>query len=216
MLKLYSYWRSSAAYRVRIALNLKVLDYDIAPVHLTQDGGQHHGNDYRALNPQELIPLLVDGDLRVPQSMAIFQYLEDRWPDPRLTPMDLRDRARMWAFCQAIACDIHPLNNLRVLQYLTAQFKATDADKDDWYRHWIMEGFRALEAMQRERPESDYCFGDAPTFADCCLVPQWYNGERYQCPLTPFSRLAAIVARCRQHEAFIDAHPDHQPDTPKA
>lgn len=215
MLKLYSFWRSSAAYRVRIALNLKVLDYKIERVDLLKNGGEQHSEAYRALNPQELVPLLVDDDFRLPQSLAIFQYLEDRWPEPHLVPDDARERARMWAFCQAIACDIHPLNNTRVLQYLGDKFKAADADKASWYRHWIIEGFKALETTQRERVATDYCFGDAPTFADCCLVPQWFNAERYQCPLENFPRLAAIVARCRVHEAFIDAHPQNQPDAQK-
>jgi len=210
MLKLYSYWRSSAAYRVRIALNLKVLDYSIVPVHLVRDGGEQHAEAYRTLNPQELVPLLDDGGLRVPQSLAIFQYLEERWPQPRLTPDDLPERARMWAFCQAIACDIHPLNNLRVLNYLQGKLSVSSADRDAWYRHWITEGFRALE--QAVAGSGTYAFGDAPTYADCCLVPQWYNAERYNTPLEDYPRLAAIVAACREHPAFAAAHPDRQPD----
>lgn len=214
MLRLYSYWRSSAAYRVRIALNLKVLDYEIAPVHLLRGGGEQRSTAYRALNPQGLVPLLDDSGYRIQQSLAIFQYLEDRWPDPRLTPEEPRELAQMWAFCQAIACDIHPLNNLRVLQRLESQFKATQADKDDWYRHWIAQGFEALEAMVAVRPVSAFCFGDTPTFADCCLVPQMYNAERFSLPLEPYARLSALAQRARAHAAFVAAHPDRQPDRP--
>lgn len=212
MIKLYSYWRSSAAYRVRIALNLKVLDYQAVPVHLLKDGGEQHAEAYKTLNPQELVPLLEEDGFLLPQSLAIFQYLEDRYPEPRLTPADPWQRARMWAFCQAIACDIHPLNNLRVLQYLQREFGVADADKDAWYRHWIAQGFAALETMLAGQPETPYAFGTAPTFADCCLVPQWYNAERFKCDTAAYPRLAAVVARCREHPAFAQAHPDRQVD----
>lgn len=215
MLRLYSYWRSSAAYRVRIALKLKTLDYELLPVHLLRDGGEQHAEAYRKLNPQQLVPLLVDDQFRLSQSLAIFQYLEERWPEPHLLPQDLHERAHMWAFCQAIACDIHPLNNLRVLQYLGKTFKATDADKDTWYRYWVIEGLRALEITLGERPQSAYCFGDVPTYADCCLVPQMYNAERYGVAVSELPRLLAITQRCREHPAFIAAHPDQQPDAQK-
>ena len=214
-MKLYSYWRSSAAYRVRIALNLKGLPHEIIPIHLLKGDGDQRKAEYRKLNPQGLIPLLDDDGFRVPQSLAIFQYLEDSWPQPALAPDDVQTRARMWAFCQAIACDIHPLNNLRVLQYLQSRFKVSDADRDDWCRHWIAEGFAALEASLRELPQTRYCFTDTPTFADCCLAPQMYNAERYQCPLDAYPRLVALSARLRELPAFDTAHPDRQPDSPK-
>jgi maleylacetoacetate isomerase len=214
MLKLYSYWRSSAAYRVRIALNLKGLPHEIVPVHLLKGEGEQRRTEYLKLNPQGLIPLLIDGEFRLNQSLAIFEYLESKHPQPALMPKDAAMRARMWAFCQAIACDIHPLNNLRVLQYLKNRLDVDEPGRDAWYRHWIAEGFQALEAGLQGLPESRFCFGDAPGFADCCLVPQMYNAERYQCPLDAYPRLMAISARLRELPAFRAAHPDCQPDKP--
>lgn len=211
-LTLYSYWRSSAAYRVRIALNLKGLPHEIVPVHLIKGGGEQRAAEYRRLNPQGLIPLLTDGEFRLGQSLAIFEYLEGRNPQPALTPREPALRARMWAFCQTIACDIHPLNNLRVMQYLKNHFAAGEPDRDAWYRHWIAEGFLALEASLQDLPDTRYCFGDAPGFADCCLVPQMYNAERYQCPLAAYPRLVEVSARLRLLPAFQRAHPDVQPD----
>ncbi len=214
-MKLYSYWRSSAAYRVRIALNLKGLPYEIVPVHLSKDGGEQRQAEFRKLNPQGLIPLLMDGGFRLNQSLAIFEYLEARQPQPALVPQDAAQRARMWAFCQTIACDIHPLNNLRVLQYLKNRLGVGEPERDVWYRHWIAEGFQALEASLQGLPETKFCFGDAPGFADCCLVPQMYNAKRYQCPLDAYPRLTLISARLRELPAFQAAHPDRQPDTPE-
>lgn len=212
MLKLYSYWRSSAAYRVRIALNLKNLPHEIVPVHLLKGEGEQRRAEYLKLNPQGLIPLLIDGEFRLNQSLAIFEYLETRQPRPALMPEDAAMRARMWAFCQTIACDIHPLNNLRVLQYLKNRFGVGEPERDDWYRHWIAEGFQALEASLQGLPETKYCFGDAPGFADCCLAPQMYNAERYKTPLEKYPRLVEITARLRELPAFTAAHPDRQPD----
>ncbi|HWY26029.1 MAG TPA: maleylacetoacetate isomerase, partial [Nevskia sp.] len=171
MLKLYNYWRSSASYRVRIALNLKLVAFESVPVHLVRGGGEHHRPEYHALNPQELVPLLVDGDFTLGQSLAIFQYLESRLPQPPLAPTDPREAARMWAFCQAVACEIQPLQNTRVLDYLRDELALDEECRKAWLRHWIGVGLQALEETLRSRPESAYCFGDSPTYADCCLVP---------------------------------------------
>src|SRR5690606_4726115 len=178
-MKLYSYFRSSAAYRVRIALNLKGLAYETVPVHLLKDGGQQLSDSYRSLNPTALVPTLVDGDLAVGQSMAILEYLEETHPEPALLPRDAKGRARVRAIAQTIACDIHPLNNLRVLKYLKRTLGVPDEAKNAWYRHWVEEGLAALETMLARSPETGrYCHGDTPTMADICLVPQIANARR--------------------------------------
>lgn len=215
MLKLYNYWRSSSSYRVRIALNLKLVAYETVPVHLLRDGGEQHKPEYHALNPQELIPLLVDGDYALGQSLAIFHYLESRVPQPALVPEEPCAAARMWAFCQAIACEIQPLQNTRVLRYLKDELGLSEDARNSWLRHWIGGGLDALEEEQARRPESAYCFGDTPTYADCCLVPQMYSAERFGA-VREWPRLRAIVARCREHEAFVKAHPDLQGDAQKS
>lgn len=212
MLKLYSYWRSSSAYRVRIALGLKLIDYQLVPVHLLRDGGEQHKPEYLALNPQGRVPLLVDGDFRLSQSLAIFQYLEALAPYPALVPEDAQDAARMWALCQTIACDVQPLQNTGVLDYLGGELKLDEARKLAWLQHWIGLGLETLEAMLGERQAAPYCCGDTPTYADCCLVPQLYAARRYRCALERYPRLLAIDARCAEHAAFIDAHPDRQTD----
>ena len=212
MLKLYSYWRSSSAYRVRIALKLKLIDYDLIPVHLVRDGGEQHRPEYHALNPQEMVPLLVDGDFRLGQSLAIFHYLEALAPFPALVPEDAQDAARMWWLCEAIACEIQPLQNTRVLQHLGGPLGLDEPRRLTWLQHWIGRGLEALEALQAERPATPYCCGDTPTYADCCLVPQLYAARRYQVELARFPCLAAIDARCAEHPAFIEAHPDRQAD----
>jgi maleylacetoacetate isomerase len=212
MLKLYSYWRSSSAYRVRIALNLKLIDYERVPLHLLRNGGEQHRPEYHALNPQNMVPLLVDGDFYLGQSLAIFQYLELLAPYPALVPEDAQDAARVWAFCQAIACDIQPLQNTRVLQYLAGPLGQDEGQRRVWLQHWITLGLEALEIMLPERGGSPYAFGDTPTYAECCLVPQLYAARRYACDLSRVPRLQAIAARCAEHEAFADAHPDRQPD----
>lgn len=215
-LTLYSYWRSSAAYRVRIALNLKGMDYVIRPVHLTQDGGQQHADEYRALNPQQLIPLLLDGERAIRQSLAIIEYLDEAYPDtPALLPRDLRERARIRALAMAVACDIHPLGNLRVLQYLQSELAVDDQQRQAWSRHWIETGFDALELLLTENPGvGSFCGGDEPGMADCCLVPQVYNARRFGVPMQRYPAITRIDASCTQLDAFRRAAPEAQPDAP--
>lgn len=214
-LALYGYWRSSAVYRVRIALNLKGLAYETHPVHLLRDGGEQHGAAYRALNPQQLLPCLTDGDRVLTQSMAIMEYLEEMHPEPPLLPVDARSRARVRALALAMACDIHPLGNLRVLQYLEGSFGADDEAKLAWSRHWIGEGFDAIEAMLAESAATGrYCHGDTPGMADACLVPQAYNALRWKLPLERWPTIARIHAACNALEAFRQALPERQPDAP--
>ncbi|MBS0432934.1 MAG: maleylacetoacetate isomerase [Proteobacteria bacterium] len=215
-LTLYSYWRSSAAYRVRIALNLKGLEYSIRPVHLTRDGGEQHTAGYREVNPQQLIPVLTDGDRMIRQSLAIIEYLDEAYPDTRpLLPVAARDRARVRALAQMVACDIHPLGNLRVLQYLERGFKASEKQRQAWSRHWIATGFDALEAMLAGNHNTGvFCEGDTPSIADCCLVPQVYNARRFEVPMQDYPTIARIDAACRELEAFKAAAPEAQPDAP--
>lgn len=212
-LTLYSYWRSSAAYRVRIGLNLKGLDYAIEPVHLVRDGGEQRGDDYRALNPQQLVPMLKHGDRRLTQSLAILEYLDDMFPKPALLPADARGRARARALAQLVACDIHPLNNLRVLQYLKREQDAAQPAIDAWMQHWMHEGFHAMEAMLADSPATGaFCHGDAPTIADACLVPQLYNAHRFGVSLEAYPQIARIEANCLALPAFDAARPENQPD----
>lgn len=213
---LYSYWRSSAAYRVRIALNLKGLEYALKPVHLVKDGGEQHHDAYRKLNPQQLIPTLVDGERVIRQSLAIIEYLDEAYPDaPRLLPHDLRERTRVRTLAQMVMCDIHPLGNLRVLQYLTRELGASDEQKLAWSRHWIEVGFEAMEALLAGSPEvGRFCSGDEPGLADCCLVPQVYNARRFGVPLDPYPTITRIDAACRELDAFQRAAPEVQPDAP--
>lgn len=216
MLRLYSFWRSSASYRVRIALNLKGLAYEYVPVHLTRDGGEQHQPAYRALNPQGRVPLLVDGDFRLAQSLAILDYLESLGPRPALCPAEPKLRARVLAFCHAIASDIQPLQNTGPLKMLGERFGADDAAKAAWNRHWIEAGLAALEAGRAGAPDTAFAFGDAPTWADCVLVPQVYNAERWQCDVARFPRLFALARRLRELPAFAAAAPERQPDAPKS
>lgn len=212
MTTLYGYFRSSAAYRVRIALNLKGLAYDQAPVNLVK--GEQRGEEFLARNPQGLVPALITDDgARLTQSLAICEYLDERYPDPALLPADAAGRARVRALAQAVACEIHPLNNLRVLKYLTGELGVDEATKMTWYRHWISEGFAALEAqLSREAGSGDFCHGDTPGLADLCLVPQVFNAERFACDLTAYPRIRRIVANCRALDAFARAAPEAQPD----
>ncbi|MCJ1888323.1 maleylacetoacetate isomerase [Pseudomonas sp. LA21] len=211
MLTLYSYWRSSAAYRVRIALGLKGLAYRQVPVHLVKDGGQQHAADYRLLNPQELVPLLVDGEARIPQSLAILEYLEETHPQPSLLPRDALQRAQVRALSLHIACDIHPLNNLRVLQYLSGPLGVADEAKNAWIRHWVETGLHAVEkgVSGWTGPLS---LGERPGYFEACLIPQLYNARRFDCDLSGCPRLLAIAARCESLEAFQQAAPEVQPD----
>lgn len=217
-IKLYSYWRSSAAYRVRIALNLKDLRYDYLAVNLVEGGGQQRSADFHAINPQELVPALVHGERVVRQSMAIIEYLEETWHNRghRLMPPTARERGRVRAIAQSVACDIHPLNNLRVLGYLEQQFALTPAQKEAWMRHWISKGFEALEELLAGNPSTgEFCEGDEPTMADCCLVPQVYNARRFGVDLQPFPTIARIEARCLGLPEVIAAQPERQPDAPR-
>ncbi|SDK61145.1 maleylacetoacetate isomerase [Pseudomonas indica] len=216
MLTLYSYWRSSAAYRVRIALNLKGLVYRQVPVHLVKDGGQQHAAEYRALNPQELVPLLVDagsgaGEARIAQSLAILEYLEEVFPVPALLPADPVQRAQVRALGLHIACDIHPLNNLRVLQYLSGQLGASDEAKNAWYRHWVDTGLAAVEEGLAAFA-GRLSLGERPGYLEACLIPQVYNARRFDCDLTAYPRILEMVARCESLEAFRNAAPEVQPD----
>lgn len=212
-LTLYSYWRSSAAYRVRIGLNLKGLAYETRPVHLVRDGGEQHAEDYRALNPQELVPMLVDGERRITQSLAILEYVDEVFPKPALLPADARGRARVRALAMLVACDIHPLNNLRVLQYLKRENALEQQAIDAWVLHWMHEGFAAMEAMLADAPGTGaFCHGETPTIADCCLVPQLYNARRFGLDLSPYPTLVRIDANCLALPAFDAARPENQPD----
>ncbi len=206
-IKLYSYWRSSAAYRVRIALNLKGLDYDIVPVSLAPGESEHRKDEYRAINPQMLVPFLDDGEIAIAQSMAILEYLEETYPEISLLPHDEPSRSSVRAFCNLIACDIHPLNNLRVMTYVKTEFGADPSGA--WYTHWIHEGFRAAETLADAGP---YVFGQQPTLADALLVPQIYNARRFNVPLGNFPKLVSIADACNELPAFKKAAPEQQPD----
>ncbi|MBX9589327.1 MAG: maleylacetoacetate isomerase [Hyphomonadaceae bacterium] len=210
-MKLYSYYRSSAAYRCRIALNLKGLAHETAFVHLIKDGGQHTQPAYRALNPQAMVPTLQHDGRVITQSLAIIEYLEEIYPEPPLLPGDAAARAKIRAFALAIACDIHPVNNLRILNYLKGPLQQDQAAADAWYRHWIKEG---LEACEKLLPPAAgrFAFGDRPTLADTCLIPQLYNARRFNCDLSSVPRLVAIDAACLALPAFADAAPEAQPD----
>jgi maleylacetoacetate isomerase len=209
MLKLYSYFRSSAAYRVRIALNLKGLSYEIIPVHLTRGGGEQRRPEYRDINPQKRVPALAVSGEVLTQSLAIIEYLDETQREPPLLPADPLVRAKVRGVAQAIACDIHPLNNLIVLQYLKRTLGQEQETIDEWYAHWIVEGFEAVEAMIRPGP---YAFGAQVTLADVCIVPQVANARRYKVPLERFPRIAGVDAACQKLAAFERARPDNQPD----
>jgi maleylacetoacetate isomerase len=213
MLKLYSYWRSTAAYRVRIALNLKGLTYRQVPVHLLEDGGQQHAVEYRALNPQQLVPLLVDGEVRIAQSLAILEYLEEAYPVPPLLPAEPAQRAQVRALALHIACEIHPLNNLRVLQYLANRLGVDEEAKTTWYRHWVESGLTAVE-QGLAGFDGRLSLGQRPGYLEACLIPQLYNARRFNCALDAYPRILAMAARCESLEAFRQAAPEAQPDAP--
>lgn len=204
---LHDYYRSSAAYRVRIALNLKGVEYESRPVNLAE--GAQKSDEYRALNPQGLVPMLeIDGH-RLTQSLSIIMYLASRFPEPPLLPADPADAAHVRGMALAIACDIHPLNNLRVLKYLKAELGQSQESVDAWYRHWITEGLAPLEAVAAPRARA-FLFGDAPTIADICLVPQLYNARRFDVPLDAYPTLLRADASANALDAFAAAHPDRQ------
>jgi len=208
--KLYSYFRSSAAYRARIALNLKGLAYEMTSVHLTKDGGHNRRPEFRAVNPQMRVPVLVtDGGDTLIQSLAIIEYLDETHPDPPLLPKDAIGRAKVRALAELIACDIHPLNNTSALRYLRHVMGQEQGAIDAWYHHWVLTGFEALEALLGPGP---YAWGDAVTLADICLVPQVYNARRLKVPLDRFPRIVAVDAACLKLPAFERARPENQPD----
>jgi maleylacetoacetate isomerase len=212
-LRLYTYFRSSAAYRVRIALNFKRLEYTSVPVHLLRGGGEQHGDQFAQRNPAQLVPVLEEGTATITQSLAIIEYLEETHPEPPLLPQGAAARARVRALALGIACDIHPLNNLRVQRYLKATFGLDDAQRDDWTRHWIALGFEALERMLAgDSQTGSFCHGEFPTLADCCLVPQMANSQRVQLPLDAYPTLRRINENCQRLRAFTDAAPAAQPD----
>lgn len=215
-IKLYSYYRSSCAYRVRIALNLKGIAYETIPVHLVKNGGEQHKPEYAKLNPQELVPTMVDGDTILTQSLAIMEYLEEKHPTPALLPAGAEARAYVRQISLINATDIHPVNNLKVLNHLSTELGVTQAQKTAWYHKWIIQGFDAIEkllARSAHRTGAFVC-GDHPTMADMCLIPQVYNAERYELPLEKYPLIRAINAHCLTLKPFIDASPEHQPDTP--
>jgi maleylpyruvate isomerase len=215
-MKLHNYFRSSASYRVRIALNLKGLAYEYVPVHLTRAGGQQFAPEFRALNPQALVPVLADGSETLTQSLAILEYLEETHPHPPLLPKAVAERARVRALALTIACEVHPLNNLRVLHYLSSKLGLDDAAKGEWYRYWVDQGLTALEASLTQSPLTGrFCHGDTPSVADCCLIPQLFNARRFGCDMSGYSTLLAIEARCQELSAFRDASPGQQPDAEK-
>lgn len=211
MLKLHSFFRSSAAYRCRIALNLKGLAHETSFVHLVKDGGQHNAPAYRVLNPQALVPTLEHDGRVITQSLAIIEYLDEIHPEPALLPGNAGERAKIRAFALAVACDVHPLNNLRVLNYLKGPLQQAQPAVDVWYRHWVEIGLAACEALLPDG-SAPFCFGDAPTLADVCLVPQLYNARRFNCDLSAMPRFAAVDEACRALPAFARAAPDAQPD----
>ena len=209
-MKLYSYFRSSAAYRVRIALNLKGLAYETVPVHLVKEGGHNRRPEFRAINPQMRVPALVvpTGDVLI-QSLAIIEYLDETHPEPPLLPKDSIARAQARALAEIVACDIHPLNNIGSLRYLKRELHQEQAAIDAWYHHWVLTGFEALEALVRPGP---YACGGAVTVADLCLVPQVYNARRLKVPLDKFPKIVAIDTACLTLPAFDRARPENQPD----
>ena len=213
MRKLYGYFRSSAAFRARIALNLKGLDYASAVIHLVKNGGEQFAPEYRALNPQALVPVLQDGDLTLTQSLAIIEYLDEVYPEPPLLPATAAQRARVRSIALMIACEIHPLNNLRVLRYLVKDLKVTEAQKDEWYRHWVVSGLEPLETRLANDPATGHCcHGDVPGLADICLVPQLANARRFNIALDAFPTLVRIEQNCMALKPFQDAAPSAQPD----
>ena len=216
-MQLYNYFRSSASFRVRIAMNLKGLPFDYKPIHLVRHGGEQLGADFRALNPDGLVPVLVD-DARDPpatltQSLAIIEYLDEIHPEPALLPREPIERARVRALALQVACEIHPLNNLRVLRYLTQVLKVDEDAKNAWYRHWVETGLAAFEQQLASSPlTGGFCHGDTPTLADVTLVPQIFNARRFECAIDGLPTTMRIYDACMALDAFRDAIPSEQPD----
>ncbi len=212
-MELYTYFRSTAAYRVRIALNLKGLQADYRYVHLMKDGGQQRQPAYRTVNPQGLVPALEDNGQVLTQSLAILEYLEETHPQPPLLPKDALGRARVRALAQIVVSDIHPLNNLRVLKYLEKELAADESARKQWYYHWVAEGFTAIEELLSGNPATGtFCHGGQPTLADICLVPQVFNAKRFSVDLSPYPTIQRIDSRCLTLKAFSDAAPENQTD----
>jgi maleylacetoacetate isomerase len=210
-MKLYNYFRSSASFRVRIALELKGLSYEYLPVHLVK--GEHRQDPYTAVSASQLVPALqTDEGALLGQSMAIIEYLDETHPEPPLLPRDALGRARVRGLAQLIACEIHPLNNLRVLKYLTRELKVDEPTKNTWYRHWVRDGLEKFEQELARLPAATYCFGDTPTLADCCLVPQIFNGKRFDVDFSGLPRTMAAFDACMRHPAFQKAQPSACPD----
>jgi maleylacetoacetate isomerase len=205
---LYEAVRSSASFRVRIALNLKSIRYESVVLDLRK--GAHRGAEYARLNPQQAVPTLVDGKKTLLQSMAIIEYLDETHPSPALLPVAPLDCARVRAISQLVSCDIHPLNNLRVLNWLEKELRVDEGQIDRWYQHWVHEGFVALEQILGEPATGTFCQGDSPTMADCCLVPQVVNAIRFKVDLSPYPRIVRIHEACMKIDAFARAHPDRQ------
>lgn len=213
MTTLYGYFRSSASYRVRIALNLKGQAYDTVPVHLLNQGGEQFQPAFTGLNPHSLVPVLAHEGSHLTQSLAMLEYLEERFPTPSLLPGDAAQRARIRELSLAIACEIHPLNNLRVLRYLKHQLGVDEEKKNAWIQHWIKLGFAALEKqLNADTGRGHFCVGHMPTMADCCLVPQIFNARRFEVDMAPYPTLCAIEDACNALPAFQAAHPSQQPD----
>ena len=209
-MKLYNYFRSSASFRVRIALQLKGLSYEYIPVHLAK--GEHQLPPYSAVAADNLVPNLVVDGAHLSQSLAIMEYLDETHPTPPLLPKDPLARARVRALAQSISCEIHPINNLRVLKYLTGTLKLSEDQKNTWYRHWVREGLEAFERQLAQGPKSTYCYGDTPTLADCCLVPQIFNGKRFDVQFEGLPLTMAAFDACMKLEAFQKAQPSACPD----
>jgi maleylpyruvate isomerase len=209
-MKLYNFFRSSASFRVRIALAIKGLPYEYIPVHLGK--GDHKKPDYASVSADMLVPLLDTGADKLSQSMAIIEYLDETHPSPALLPADALGRARVRALAQSIACEIHPLNNLRVLKYLVKELKLDEDTKTAWYRHWVRDGLVSFEKQLAQLPPAKFCYGDTPTLADCCLVPQIFNGKRFDCDFSGLPRTMAAFDACMQLDAFQKAQPSSCPD----
>mgnify|MGYP006138866269 CR=1 FL=1 len=210
-MKLYGYWRSSAAYRVRIAMHLKGLAFESIPVHLVKDGGQQHSEDYVELNPNHLVPTFIDEDVKLNQSIAIIDYIEQKYPEVALYPNELASKAIVQAMALDIACEVHPINNLRVQQYLVNNLAVDDKQKQAWVNDWISLGFNAFEKTLAQH-SGKYCYKDQITVADLCLIPQVYNAQRFGIDMTLYPNICRVVDNCLAHPAFIAALPENQAD----
>ncbi|KTG24263.1 maleylacetoacetate isomerase [Idiomarina sp. WRN-38] len=210
-MKLYGYWRSSASFRVRLALYLKELEFEYHPVHLVKDGGEQHTPEYRKLNPAGLVPTFVDDEVTLNQSLAIIEYLDERYKQHPLLPSATVDKARVRALAYDLACELQPITNLRVLKYLTGELNCSDEQRNDWIHHWVHQSFTAFEQRLTETA-GDYSYGDSVTLADICLLPQVYNAERFKVSLDNYPTLVAVHDRLQQLTAVQQARPENQPD----